>query len=97
MALLEAAERRGITFAESVANALVDREADKRLSKAFADDREQKKNRHMRDQDQSMGWIGLVVALFILFASLDAQHTGGAIAGVVTLGCSLWILYSSRK
>jgi hypothetical protein len=97
LAMLEAATQRGTTFAEVVGRALEDREANRRLMKAMADEKQAKEAKSLKGQEQVMGWVGVLLSPVILIPSLDAQDEGGMLAGVAMLACSVWLIYSSRK
>ncbi len=96
LALMEAATQRGTTFAEAVARAVEDREADRRLMKAMAHAEQAKKDKDLNQLEGVMGWAGVLLSPIVLIPSIDAGHTGGTIAGLAMLGFSCWNIYSSK-
>lgn len=57
----------------------------------------QSEERTLKDQQKVLGWLGVMVTPIILWPSIDAGHTGGVLAAVATLVCSIWLIRTSKN
>jgi hypothetical protein len=47
--------------------------------------------------EKVMAVVGGAVGLFITILSINANHTGGAVTGIVTVICCGYLFYESKK